>query len=174
MITAVNILTARQKKDIKNLLVAADKEFVQPLSERHDTTQKTFGEVRDNGGNSGIPQAYFDEMLKQSFILCLDHGRVIGFMSYRKDYNLAVAEQEFVTDYVSTIIVSKAGRNKGYTQKMYQKLFEYEPGKVYSTRTWSTNYSHIHVLEKLGFSLIERIKNGRGSGIDTVYYVKRN
>jgi hypothetical protein len=39
-----------------------------------------------------------------------------------------------------------------------------------TTRTWSTNASHLDLLDELGFDLIKRVEDDRGDGIDTVYY----
>ena len=44
--------------------------------------------------------------------------------------------------------------------------------KNIATRTWSTNYSHMHILDNLGFKLVQRDINDRGVNIDTVYYLK--
>ena len=41
-----------------------------------------------------------------------------------------------------------------------------------TTRTWSTNGSHIHILTSLGFEVSERVVNHHGEGIDTVYFGK--
>lgn len=181
MIIKAGILSEKQKKEIWQILVDADKEFIPPLSSRNDTTQK---KLIPQENSSTVPESYFHEMLNQSFILCIEEGeeniadeasetgRVTGFLSYRRDHKLVIDGKEYISDYVSTIIVAPEVRNMGYTQKMYEALFEAEPGKSYSTRTWSTNHAHIHILEKLGFELKLSIKDDRGEGIDTVYYVK--
>lgn len=55
----------------------------------------------------------------------------------------------------------------------YKQLFaRLEENDTVTTRTWSTNHSHIHVLMKLGFELVKKIDNSRGEGVDTVYYRK--
>ena len=160
-------LTDEQKSDVLDLLKAADKEFVPPLSSRSSTTQKDLNYESDTGC-----MLYYEQMIQQSFILVMEDEKVVGFLSYRKDHNLELDDEKICCDYVSTIIVSPLFRNRGLTQKMYEALFAYRKGKAVATRTWSQNASHIHVLGKLGFELVKRIVNDRGEGIDTVYYLK--
>lgn len=45
--------------------------------------------------------------------------------------------------------------------------------KTIATRTWSTNKTHIKILEGLGYIKIIELKDDRGSGIHTVYYSKK-
>ncbi len=56
---------------------------------------------------------------------------------------------------------------------MYDKLFEISKDDFVATRTWSTNNSHMHLLDKKGFDLVSRLINDRGNNIDTVYYAKK-
>ena len=169
MIIAVNRLSKRQKKDIWALVSDSDHEFVPPLSARKGTTQAQLtGEEA-----KGVPVEYFEALTRQSFILCIKGFRVVGFMSYIKDHKLeAGGSLNVICDYISTIIVKKEYRKRGFTTGMYEKLFRYRPGKTYATRTWSLNHAHLSLLNKLGFKLALRIENDRGAGIDTVYYVR--
>jgi len=155
--------------DVWELLCASDKEFVPPLSERNSTTQQSFSgdEVNKRG-----PVTYYQQMLQQEFILAVENEKVIGFLSFIPDHSLQVKGKEFECDYVSTIVVSSGFRGHGIAWKMYHTLFENRKGKNFATRTWSTNYSHIHLLKKMGFELVALLPNERGDGIDTVYYFK--
>lgn len=155
--------------DVWELLCASDKEFIPPLSERNSTTQQTFTGVKAE--NSGLLE-YFQHMLEQEFILAIENDKVIGFISFIPDHNLNVEGKEYKCDYVSTLVVSGQHRGRGLAGKMYQALFENRAGKNYATRTWSTNYAHLHLLKKMDFELIALIPNERGDGIDTVYYFK--
>ena len=47
------------------------------------------------------------------------------------------------------------------------------PGSRITLRTWSTNGAQEHILDKLGYGLVRRLKDDRGEGIDTVYFVKK-
>ncbi len=171
MIVTVAELYEQQKKDIWQLLNKANYEFVPPLSARKGTTQKNLLDIKE--GN--VPTEYFEGLMQQSFILCINDSHVVGFMSYIKDHELKLYDDNsLVCDYISTIIVDMRFRNEGYTTGMYEKLFDSRSEKTYATRTWSTNRAHLHVLDKLGFELVYIIKDDRGNGIDTVYYVKNS
>ncbi len=171
MIIAVDTLSEKQKKEIWALVREADHEFVPPLSARKGTTQ-----VELTGMDAKeIPAEYFEALTKQSFILCIKRFRVVGFMSYIKDHRLEAGQSlNVVCDYISTIIVKKEYRKHGYTTAMYEKLFSCRPGRVYATRTWSSNHAHLSLLDRLGFRLALRIIDDRGPGVDTVYYVRGN
>ena len=171
MIIATEELSEQQKKDIWQLLNEADCEFVPPLSARKGTTQKNLIDVEEGK----VPTEYFEGLMQQSFILCISDSHVVGFMSFIKDHELKLyGDNSIVCDYIYTIIVNKSFRNKGYTTGMYKKLFDGRSEKNYATRTWSTNRAHLHVLDKIGFELVYIIKDDRGNGIDTVYYVKNS
>lgn len=58
-----------------------------------------------------------------------------------------------------------AEAEKGYRSKI--------SGSRITLRTWSTNGAQEHILDKLGYSLVRRLKDDRGEGIDTVYFVKK-
>ena len=49
---------------------------------------------------------------------------------------------------------------------------EYEHMNIF-TRTWSTNAVHIRILSKFEFETLHVLKDHRGAGIDTIYFVKR-
>ena len=171
MIKAVSTLSVRYKNDIWKLVQASDSEFVPALSSRGATTQTDLGAHE----SKAAPTDYFNTLCTQSFILCIKRFHVVGFLSYIPDHRLESGDTVNMTcDYISTIIVDAKFRNRGITTSMYNKLFEHRPGKIYATRTWSLNHTHISLLDKLGFSLILRLKDDRGAGIDTVYYSKGN
>lgn len=94
-------------------------------------------------------------------------------MSFLKNHNLPIQQGSIFCDYITTIIIDSKVRNKGYTQKMYHEILSKRKGKNISTRTWSTNYAHIHILNSLGFKLIQRDINDRCENIDTLYYLKK-
>ena len=162
-------LQQKHQDEVWNLLYDSDEEFVPPLSSRNYTTQQVLsqGEMDKRG-----PIEYFKKMIEQEFILAIEKGKVIGFLTYIPDFLLQVEDRSVVCDYISTIVVSTNYRNHGVTRNMYHTLFENRRNKMFATRTWSENLAHLHLLETMGFELISRIKNDRGKGIDTVYYLK--
>lgn len=157
--------------DIWALLCRYDQAFVPPLSARENTYQSNL-----LGGQlvAGKPRKYFETLKEQSFLIALnEHQRVVGFMSYRPEYVCQDLEDPLETTYVTTIIVEEEQRGKGITTTFYKTLFaRLEPMETVTTRTWSTNDDHIHVLMKLGFEMVKSIEDSRGEGIDTVYFRK--
>ena len=152
------------------LLAAADNEFVPPLSHRSSSTQQNLLEYTKN--SDGIRQ-YFAALKKQRFAAAFEEDKLIGFVSYKENYSCPdIPAEECPNIYISTLIVSPAARGKGVTTALYKKLFyHYEAVNIF-TRTWSTNFAHIKILEKFGFEVIKVLRNDRGSGIDTFYFKK--
>jgi len=156
---------------IWELVKLADGEFVPPLSSRNSTTQ---GNLLQGGTVTGAgPVSYFEGLKKQEMIIYLEEGRVVGFMSYIPHHILEIQgiEEKKEVNYVSTVIVHPKCRGKRITEKMYQELIKISDVPV-ATITWNSNRAHIHILEKMGFELVATLKDDRGEGIDTVYYIK--
>lgn len=155
-------------KQIKNMLVIADSEFVPPLSQRCSTTQ---ADMTPNS-NGGI-ENYFNEMKNQRFVVAVENDELLGFVSYRENHTSDDIEPDYVPNiYISTLIVSSNARGKGLTRRMYDHLFQTYSSSYILTRTWSTNIAHIKILEQYGFTTHKVLIDHRGKGIDTVYFVK--
>ena len=92
-------------------------------------------------------------------------------MSFKKDH-----QSEEVTNlpnlYASTCVVAPRARGQGLMEGFYREMLRLFPQCHIYTRTWHTNFAHLRVLEKLGFSLCARLENHRGPGLDTVYYTR--
>ena len=162
-------LSEKQKDEIRELVIAADKEFVPPLSSRSGTTQTDLSP--DGGQSAGIPEQYFEALLGQSFILAEQDGKMLGFMSYIPSRIVDLDEDHFlIGEYVSTVIVSKEARGNHLCERMYHDLFGCSPTGYVITRTWSQNHAHLAILRKLGFTCVYTIADDRGPGLDTVYY----
>lgn len=148
------------------LIKAADAEFVPPLSDRNSTVQQKLSglETLHHG-----PVVYFDVLKKQKNIIATEDGQVLGFMSVIPDHEVALNEGSVAANYVSTVVTDRAKRKHGVARALYLKLFEMSELPVI-TRTWSTNYAHIGLLNKLKFDNVMTLKDDRGAGIDTVYY----
>ncbi|MFA4994401.1 MAG: GNAT family N-acetyltransferase [Bdellovibrionales bacterium] len=159
-----------------SLLWAADAEFIPALSTRHGPSDAIFDpaeKVKDEG-----PVEYFAEMSKQPIIVALSKGYVVGFMAYKTNY--AVPEiQEKVQAYVSTIVIDPVARGQKIAERFYKRLFKElqkardEEPLLVATRTWSTNFSHLTILKRLGFDCVFCKKNGRKKDIDTIVYKLR-
>ncbi len=159
----------RLLQGVWELLCRYDHAFVPPLSARENTYQLN---LSNHEAKSATPKQYFEELKGQAFFVAVENGRVVGFMSYRPNYVIEDLNNE-KTMYVTTIIVEEEQRGKGITTTFYKTLFsKLKTGESVTTRTWSTNDSHIRILFKLGFQEIKRMEDSRGEGIDTVYYQK--
>lgn len=182
-IIIVDKLNKQQEKEVWEIVKKSDKDFIPPLSERKDTVHKFIGHNPEktekrvnpekNGKNQEGPLKFFEEIKKESFLLVLNNGKIEGFFSIIKDYSLEIEQGKIICDYITTIIIDKNCRNRGHTQRMYNFLLNERKEKNIATRTWSTNYAHIHILGNLGFKLVHRDINDRGPNIDSVYYLKK-
>lgn len=170
-ITAVKLLADSQKKDIWELLLLADKEFIPPLSERESTVQQ--GLEPTNDSTKKVPRAYFEELVQQEFLLASTNDRVIGFFSYISNHTVKLqAGEKILADYVSTIIVHPDYRRGGIAEKFYERMIDSKDSGNIVTRTWSSNFAHLRLLQKLGFQNVLTVTDDRGTGIDTVYMCK--
>ena len=153
------------------LLCRYDHDFVPPLSAREYTNQSALTGLHTV---TAEPKQYFDNLKKQSFLVAVEQGELAGFMSFRPHEICADLNDEVDTIYITTIIVNEAFRGRGITAQFYSEIWTLaqESNQHITTRTWSTNNSHIRVLSKAGLQEIKRIENGRGQGIDTVYFRK--
>ncbi|WP_457601573.1 GNAT family N-acetyltransferase [Hydrogenivirga sp.] len=150
---------------IEEILEEVDREFVPPLSQRTSTVQMEFAGA---GGEGGGTSDYLSSLLSQELLLAIDRDRVIGLLSYRRNF---VFEGSVFTAYVSTIAVKKGYRRLGVGKALYEELLRRE--RKVLVRTWSGNFAHERLLKNLGFDLYKEIKNHRGKGIDTLYFVHR-
>jgi ribosomal protein S18 acetylase RimI-like enzyme len=156
--------------EIRRLLREASDEFVPPLAGREGTTQSD--DLDDTDG--GDLDAYYRQCLAQTFVVARVDGSLAGFLSFRHDYSHEALDGYCPANYVSTIIVDRAHRRQGIATRLYRALLTDLPSALelpyVATRTWSTNDSHLSLLDELGFERIETVPDDRGEGIDTVYY----
>lgn len=156
-----NELTEAEQNALWLMLLEYEKEFVPPISERggDDPEQN----LKD----------YFQMLMNQEFILLKDparsSGEIAAFLSYvpKKWYEYT---QGYVT-YMSTAIVLHEYRGRHCLNLMYEEVFRiasYPP----ATRTWSTHAAQLHLLPKLGFRVVETVKDDRGPGVDSLYFVR--
>ena len=172
-IIIVDKLSEKQEKEVWEIVKKSDNDFIPPLSARTDTVHK-FSDHKEvqNAKKEEVLAKFFYELKKESFVLILNDGKIEGFMSFIKEYPLKIDQGTIICDYITIIIIDPNCRNKGYTQKMYYEILTARKEKKIATRTWSTNNSHMNILDKLGFKLIQRDINDRGENIDSVYYLK--
>lgn len=155
-------------EDIQSLLVLADKEFIPPLSARGSSTQS---DLTNSTAVSDGARDYYNAMSGQPVVVAVENGRCYGFMAFKQDY-VCQYYQKTPNLYASTCVVHPDARGKGLMQGFYQTMIDLFPQCSIYTRTWHTNISHLKVLDRLGFSLLVRLPDHRGPGMDTVYFSK--
>lgn len=161
----------KYRKEMLEMLTEGDNDFVPPLSSRSSTTQSSFSEFE--GHSAGVLR-YFEAMEKQSFLIAKEDGKLLAFVSFIENYaNDKITEKDIPNIYISTLLAKSECRGRGITKSMYTMLFDKYADRNVFTRTWSTNCIHINILSKFGFCELCRIKDDRGKGIDTVYFIKR-
>ena len=169
------LLTKAQKESYRtqifDMMLACDKDFVPPLSTRFSTSDTTFSD--QTGAENGI-NAYFESMIREEMLVAVEGGVLLGFVTFKRDLvNGVIGADTLPNLYICTLLLSPAARGRGLTSQMYAHLFDaLYPHVNLFTRTWSTNLAHLKILERFGFSLVKRIENDRGAGIDTVYFGK--
>lgn len=157
-----------QLADIMELLTLCDGEFVPPLSARDSTVQSTLDLKTQS---PSVPTAYFESIRGQSTFVALSGGKVVGFMSLRKNHVCQeIQPSDSPNIYITTIIVHPHHRRQGITNEFYRRLLAKFKNLPIYTRTWSGNDGHINILSSLKFHEYCRIEDDRGPGIDTIYY----
>lgn len=162
-------LGAEDLDAVWRLLCRVDREFVPALSGRESTiTKKLVG-----GGESAQPEAYFAAVRQQHAILAHLDDRLAGLMSFRVREEESLLHAYSPATYISTVAVTPEARRMGIARAMYEHIARL-PAEIASpfitTRTWSTNDTHIPLLVSLGYREVVRLPDHRGVGIDTVYY----
>lgn len=173
MLARDTLLEPEEKRIIRNILEECDKDFWPPLSSRSGTSQQLLlGETVEENG----VELYCREVLEQSAILAKLGEEIVGFLSYRPSYRCSALEEYGEVAYMTTLCLRHSQRGKGYSPGFYhaaeKRIWERFPHRRIAFRTWSTNLTQLHLAEKLGYQAVAVLKNDRGEGIDTVYYIK--
>ncbi len=158
------------------ILKLCDNEFLPPLSCRSTTTDSS---LKGNSENeSKAPQAYFEGLKFQSLLVATSENNVLGFMSFKTNYSVDSLKDFVPSNHITTVCVDPVHRGIGICSAFYKFILQALPEELKadctSTRTWSTNQEHLSLLDKFGFTLTERLPDDRATGIDTVYYARRN
>lgn len=153
-----------------------DNDFMPPLSQRRSTHQSDLStsDVPDDDNDTDGVLAYFAEMSHQpTFVAYDDDGNVTGFLTYIPGYECDALDG--VSDYITTICVPKRLRRQGIVSYLYQicELLHDNQDIPLSLRTWSTNTAQRALLERRGYDIVKIIKDNRGIGIDTIYYMRQ-
>ena len=153
---------------IKNILQKYNNEFVPPLSYRSGTLDRDLIHSTENSIDN-----YLQDILKQNIVYATIDNQVIGFVSYIKNYSCKELEN-MKCFYISTIIIKEEYRRQYLSFRLTDIIYQQAKKEKLPIieRTWSTNFSQINSLNKLGFTRIKEIKNDRGNGINTLYFIK--
>lgn len=192
-------LSNAERLAVWGILVDCDNDFFPPLSMRESSHQAVLVQEKSEvctqnatkpdtsadkpGCPDGLvsrcstgtgPGKYFDEMIRQDFILAYADGEIAGFLTFRRNYSCAALAEIGPSIYITTICVAPARRKLGIMSALYDCL-ETEVAESLSTaaittRTWSLNAAQLHTLAKRGYSLVSRLRDDRGPGVDTVYF----
>lgn len=171
MLRAPGELSERDGRVLWKMLVAADKEFIPSLSSRNNTTTK---QLAEEAGNRDGPQAYFESLQKQWILFGFADTGIVGMMSFVPHYDDELLRAWAPCTYLSTVIVDRAYRRLGMARELYGTLIRHSRrigDAALATRTWSSNSSHLGLLNELGFVEAARLPNHRGLGLDTIYRV---
>ncbi|MFI3227387.1 MAG: GNAT family N-acetyltransferase [Clostridia bacterium] len=168
-IVAKEVLSDVEKDGIREVLFACSDEFFPPLSQRNSSV---LSDMKGALISEEKPYSYLAEMLKQKFILAKKDEKVVGFMTFKEKYSCDALKSVENSTYITTICVFEEYRGSSISRKMYDLIETMYD--ITSTRTWSTNDAHIHILQKRGYNLHSRLIDDRAKGIDTVYFVRKN
>lgn len=163
-----------EREEIRRLLELCDQDFVPPLSHRNSTSQTNWAETEEK--TDGIAE-YLENICGQHVVLWKEKGVVRSFMTWKDHFNCEHLEAYPDSCYLTTLCVQPEYRGQGISEVMYAEAekdiaAKFQESRI-TLRTWSTNGAQEHILKKLGYDLVKRLKNDRGEGIDTVYFVKR-
>lgn len=168
-----NNLDKDESKAVWKILCACNNDFIPPLSSRFSTSDILFEE--DN--NAELPKQYFESIIDQNFILVKDtDNKVIGFLSFINGYSNQYLLKFSPSNYISTICIDPNYRGLGIGTELYNFMEQNLPLELTSNfitiRTWSTNFTQLKMLEKRKYRLVKEIKNHRGEGISSLYFIK--
>lgn len=169
-----SVTDKKEIEELRALMVLCDKDFVPPLSHRDSTSQTNW--EAGAGEGDGISQ-YLEHVCGQHIVLWKEQGVVQAFMTWKDHFNCENLAAYPDSCYLTTMIVHPSLRGQGLSEILYElaegDIARKFPGSRITLRTWSTNEAQDHILARIGYDLILRLKDDRGPGIDTVYFVKR-
>lgn len=167
------ISSAEEKEQIYELLRVCDKDFVPPLSARNSTSQSDWSGAEKE--QDGI-RAYLEDICRQHVLLWKERGKVRAFITWKDHFQCGHLISYPDSCYMTTLCIDPDQRGQGISESLYilaeKEIRAGYPGAPITLRTWSSNQAQKHILEKMGYHTVKRLKDDRGEGIDTVYYVK--
>ncbi len=168
-----NELCEKDKEMVWDILCQCNEEFYPKLSARNSSSQKNLKDTSIQGAED-TPIVYYEEMIQQDFILAYEENEVVGFMTFKKNYECDSLSSFGKSLYITTVCVNKKKRGQGIMKALYHAM-EKEVTEIcgcnrISTRTWSLNVAQTHELSKRGYKTICVLEDDRGPGVDTIYF----
>ena len=108
----------KDKKEIWELLMACDQDFVPPLSKRTSSAQKMWGVDTDFSKSEG-PKAYFEGNDTSAICNSQRKGKIIGFVTFKiKDMSVEVPGN-LAANYITTLCIDPAHLAESILQNIY-------------------------------------------------------
>lgn len=159
------------RQQVYRFLERIDHEFAPPLSGRGSSAATNLAASFDAAAHQ--LGEYVDEVMGQVIVFAKLEGQIIGIFTFKSAYYLEAISNYCPCNYITTVGAHPDFRNQGVGRAMYHfalnRLSAKYPSPYWVTRTWSTNQSHLVLLDKLGFNIIKVLKNDRGNAVDTLY-----
>ena len=157
---------------IWDLLCASNDDFVPRLSSRNGSLQKDFSVDE----NQDKPYKYFEVIKEQHFVVAREEdGRIVAFLTFRPEYSCKDLEAYGTNVYMTTFCMYKEYRGTHLSSPIYDVVEHGLPESMRTpyimTRTWSSNDAQQYIFPHRGYQVVKTLKDDRGPGIDTVYYV---
>ena len=125
-------------------------------------------------GSTDHLKDYFSELIQQVIVIAKVEDCIAGFLTFKTQYHIDLLPEYSPCNYITTIGVSPEYRNQGVGLSLYKFILTRLPAHLknpfWVTRTWSQNYSHLKLLNSLGFDLVKVIQHHRGPDLHTLYY----
>ncbi len=165
-------MLAPETEAMYRILTECDRDFYPPLSARSSTRQLSWD--GQTAGHDGV-RDYYQVLLKQENLFWKEDGEIAGFLSFVPYYTCEHLKDYEEICYLTTLCVSPKFRGRGLSPRIYGAVFDYIHrtylNSTIAFRTWSTNAAQMYLVKKLGLTEILRLKDDRGPGVDTIYYV---
>ena len=155
------------KKQLCELFKRVNREFAPPLSTkkgREMTSEIEKLVTRIIKGAYGIP-IVFETKGKIKGIICISN----------KYWSKKGIEKLRNTPHITWLVVHPKHRRRGIATLLLNFAFIWLRNNGYkkvSIRTWSTNDEALKLYKHVGFRIFKKIRNDRGKGIHTLYFLK--
>jgi ribosomal protein S18 acetylase RimI-like enzyme len=155
-----NTIPDELKMELMGLLLTVDQSFVPPLSARHPDMDRVQA-LEKHISPDTVCLYYF--VFRAS---CL-----IGLAVIISDTVMDFAPNRVFT-HLQLIAIHPIFQKLGIGKYIYNELIMDSNGQDLSTKTWSTNESHIKLAASFGLYECRRVLGARELGVDTVYLLQ--